>query len=138
MVKPKLIHAITIEVLQVRLDEEMDDVWGAPVREIEDIINDPKTPRVTMKAQINFDEYNMLDQTTIGNDPSSAGYGLITERSQERYQLRVNDFIMRIIGKGGKIICSDPLRITQVEPVAQRSTFGLFRFTFKRDKRGQT
>lgn len=136
MVTPRLIRPIRVEIVQVPLvEEEMDEIWRTPERTTDEILDDPSTPRVIVKAQVTFRRFEELTPVAAGSDDSTDGYLIITEATQDKYSFKANDHVIRLLPSRKKCT-SVRLRILQVRPVAQRGTFGLYRLDFRDDARG--
>lgn len=137
MVKPRLLFPIYVEIAILPLSSmEMDEDWNTPVDVVDEVIDDPLTPRVRVKAQVMFSGHDDLTPTAGGDDESGGGYLIISSKTQRLHQFKTNDFVTKIFQRKGPCL-NVRHRITKVTPKAQRGSFDLWKLTFEKDARGQ-
>ena len=137
MVTPRLLKPLKVEILKFPFGEEaQDNIWRTTERTTEEILDDPSTPRAIVKAQITFKSFDELAPVVSGSNETTDGYLIITEATQDRHGFKANDHVIRLLPIGKKCR-SVRLRIIEVRPAAQRSSFGLYRIEFKDDSRGR-
>lgn len=135
MPTPRLLRPTTLEVAILPLaEEEMDHIWRTARRTPQEMIDDPQTPKVRLRAQVQMGRMEYLHITRTGDAEDSDGYFLITARDQALYRLKTNDQVIGLlVSRQWKTV---RWLIISVKPVAQYEEFGLWKVNFKEAKRG--
>lgn len=136
MVAPRLIHTMRVKIAKPDWPLEIRDEVLRTTRLIEEIIDDPRTPKVIVGCQISFSQFVLLTPTDVGDDRNIQGYLIVTDRTQTRHDFKNNDFIVSFLPRGKKEM---PFlaKVLEVRPVAQRDSFGLHRISFQKEARAR-